>query len=304
MTDVKISIIIITYNQEKVISRTLDSLLEQKEWIYEIVVCDDCSTDANWNVITEYASSYSQLIKTYRNERNLGHIDNWINSWNHVSGNLVYLMAGDDTVEHGLFKKSHELVEFHNIKCDSEKVSLYFDFKIKYPNGKEAFYSNKLVSKGFVPISLKLRGLIWNRTVLYTKGILSCFTPVNKNLGIYSDVLLEFQIPEFSQKIIYEPFIGNVYNYGIGIASKTKTEEHWGSIILILNELERKYNFSKNDQNWIMFKKSYLNFHLKPSFYNLCHTWFNYIKSRNVKYGIDWKNPFRMLKMITRLFIN
>ncbi len=41
-----ISVIVVTYNQEHTIARTLDSILAQRTAAaYEIVIGDDCSTD-------------------------------------------------------------------------------------------------------------------------------------------------------------------------------------------------------------------------------------------------------------------
>ena len=51
----RFSVIIITYNQEDVIARTLESLLSQ-EHLYEICVSDDCSSDRTWEILNEYSS--------------------------------------------------------------------------------------------------------------------------------------------------------------------------------------------------------------------------------------------------------
>lgn len=66
-----ISVIIPTYNRERVIAKTLDSVLAQsfKEW--ECLVVDDFSTDSTWSVLEEYASKYPK-IHIYRNEREKG----------------------------------------------------------------------------------------------------------------------------------------------------------------------------------------------------------------------------------------
>ena len=49
---VKINVLIITYNQEDLIKRAIDSILCQKEYgLNKIVVSDDCSSDNTWNVL-------------------------------------------------------------------------------------------------------------------------------------------------------------------------------------------------------------------------------------------------------------
>ena len=50
----RINILLITYNQENLIRRTLDSILCQKEiGINNIVVNDDCSKDNTWEILKE-----------------------------------------------------------------------------------------------------------------------------------------------------------------------------------------------------------------------------------------------------------
>ncbi len=57
MTDCKpkVSVIVLTYNQEKLIGRTLDSILAQKcDFPFEIIVGEDCSTDGTLAVCRDY----------------------------------------------------------------------------------------------------------------------------------------------------------------------------------------------------------------------------------------------------------
>lgn len=67
----KIAIIIPAYNREKVIARTLDSVLAQKFEDWECFVVDDHSTDSTWSVLEEYASKYPK-IHILKNERAKG----------------------------------------------------------------------------------------------------------------------------------------------------------------------------------------------------------------------------------------
>ena len=51
----KISVLIVTYKQANVIGRNIESILQQKDYgLHEIVICDDCSPDNNWEVIQSY----------------------------------------------------------------------------------------------------------------------------------------------------------------------------------------------------------------------------------------------------------
>ena len=51
----KINVLVVTYNQENVIGRCLESILCQKVFgLNKIIICDDHSTDNNWLIINAY----------------------------------------------------------------------------------------------------------------------------------------------------------------------------------------------------------------------------------------------------------
>lgn len=92
----QVSIIVISYNQEACLSATLDALLaQQTSYGYEIVVADDCSTDATRKVIARYAEK-NTCIKPVYNERNLGLVGNYINAVSHCCGKYLAMCDGDD----------------------------------------------------------------------------------------------------------------------------------------------------------------------------------------------------------------
>ena len=95
---IKHSIIIISYNQEKFISESIESCLNQTEKPYEIIIVDDFSTDNTWNIINSYNFRYD-VIRAYRNSKNLGLHDNIKVAHSYITGNIVNHCAGDDLLE-------------------------------------------------------------------------------------------------------------------------------------------------------------------------------------------------------------
>lgn len=74
----QISIIVVTYNQEETIGRTLDSILSQRyEGDFEIVIGDDASTDRTGEICRDYAARYPARIRYIGRERNLGVVRNY-----------------------------------------------------------------------------------------------------------------------------------------------------------------------------------------------------------------------------------
>jgi len=52
------SVLLLTYNQEKYVAQSLQSLLDQDLDALEIIVSDDHSCDSTWSVIKKIASEY------------------------------------------------------------------------------------------------------------------------------------------------------------------------------------------------------------------------------------------------------
>ena len=70
-TDPPVSICLVTYNRERLLPATIDSLLAQSFGDFELVISDDCSTDGTQNVCREYAR-HDPRIRYKRNSVNLG----------------------------------------------------------------------------------------------------------------------------------------------------------------------------------------------------------------------------------------
>jgi glycosyltransferase involved in cell wall biosynthesis len=93
----KVSVLIITYNQEKYISTAIDSVLSQvTNYQYEIVIGEDCSTDKTREIVLEYKSKIPDKIKLILQEKNVGPQNNFIDTLNACTGKYIALLEGDD----------------------------------------------------------------------------------------------------------------------------------------------------------------------------------------------------------------
>jgi glycosyltransferase involved in cell wall biosynthesis len=61
---VKVSVILTSYNHAKYLKEAIDSVLNQTFSDFELIIWDDASTDASWQIITSYSDS---RIKSFRN---------------------------------------------------------------------------------------------------------------------------------------------------------------------------------------------------------------------------------------------
>ena len=131
----RISVLVITYRQENLIGRTLDSLLIQKDYLYEICVSDDCSPDNTWGVLQDYHKRYPDIIKLHRNNPNVGIFKNIECTWTMPTGDVINQIAGDDTTPDGWYKTVVEYILNSNIDYKNELFCIYGDYKAVYPSG-------------------------------------------------------------------------------------------------------------------------------------------------------------------------
>ncbi|HYJ85716.1 MAG TPA: glycosyltransferase [Pyrinomonadaceae bacterium] len=93
----KLSVCLITFNHERFIAEALQSAVEQQtDFEYEIVVSDDCSTDATRKIITEFQGRYPDKIRLAFPEKNLGVNANLAMTIQACRGQYVALLEGDD----------------------------------------------------------------------------------------------------------------------------------------------------------------------------------------------------------------
>ena len=90
-----ISIAMATYNGECYVREQLDSILVQTIGDWELIVCDDGSTDNTLSILRAYAKNDSR-IKIYQNERNLGFKRNFEKAIDLCQGDYIALCDQDD----------------------------------------------------------------------------------------------------------------------------------------------------------------------------------------------------------------
>jgi glycosyltransferase involved in cell wall biosynthesis len=93
----KLSVTVITYNQEAFLENTLESILSQKvDFPFEVVIGDDASKDRTPEIIKEYQEKYPDIIKPIYRTKNLGHTGNYIETSRMATGEYIAHLDGDD----------------------------------------------------------------------------------------------------------------------------------------------------------------------------------------------------------------
>ena len=91
-----LSVAMCTYNGSKFIQDQLNSIINQSRLIDEIIIYDDCSTDATVAIINEYIEKHPGLIQLFQNKKNLKSTKNFENAISQCTGEYIFLADQDD----------------------------------------------------------------------------------------------------------------------------------------------------------------------------------------------------------------
>lgn len=108
-----VSITMSTYNVEKFIDESLDSIVNQSLKDVEIICIDDGSTDRTLDIINEYASRDSR-IKVISKKKNEGLAVARNEALALASGKYIAFLDGDDLYHKDLFQKAYACAETNN----------------------------------------------------------------------------------------------------------------------------------------------------------------------------------------------
>ena len=106
----KISVILTSYNHERFLRQSIDSVLNQTYQDFEFIIVDDFSKDSSWDIICEYKEKNPKLI-TIRHEYNWGggSIEDVVK--NHASGDYIAIHHSDDVWEKDKLQKQVDAMQ-------------------------------------------------------------------------------------------------------------------------------------------------------------------------------------------------
>ena len=92
---VPVSIIIPTYNRSQLLTKAIESSLQQNYPNFEVIVSDNASSDDTSAVVQRYAGDHR--LRYFRNATNIGMIGNWRKCVReYVKGDFFILISDDD----------------------------------------------------------------------------------------------------------------------------------------------------------------------------------------------------------------
>ncbi|MCD5183986.1 glycosyltransferase [Enterococcus gallinarum] len=187
----KISIALCTYNGDQFLQYQLDSFLpafEQYENI-ELVIIDDCSTDDTNRIILDFISSNRSIeVHYFRNEMNMGVIENFEKLLNTINGDYIFLSDQDDiwvpkkfsTLIEKLVNSGKQVAFSDGVVIDENnrviKESLWKEFGLSRRTIAKLKKDDFLLSK-----FLLKKDIITGCTMLIDKNFLSKCMPLSRN---------------------------------------------------------------------------------------------------------------------------
>jgi len=199
----KVSILIPTYNRENLIRETVESALKQTFDDYEIVIIDNKSTDATYEVVKEYADN-NKKIKVFQNEKNLGPVGNWKAALFKSRGKYIKFLWSDDLIDERFLEKTVPVLEKNNdigfVYTKTEIFSTNYR-KEFYKFGETKKYSNNIFIEGaltgkyVVPVSPGC-ALFRKKDTLIIDNIPNGFDIDHSKTGAGIDLLMFLEIAD------------------------------------------------------------------------------------------------------------
>ncbi len=239
----KVSVIMVTYNQEKYIDEAIRSIVLQKfNYPYEIIIGDDCSTDKTLEHCLKWQKKFPDIIKVIQREKNIGIQRNYIDSYNHCRGEYIAICEGDDfwCSKHKL-QRQVDYMDTHqdcNI-CFHRVINLYMSNNSKsLSNGNNTKIDSNITD-------LAQSNYITNLSVMYRKNVIESLP----------DWLTDIQSPDYVIHMLHAS-TGNIHYINSPMAVyRQHAKGIWGS-----NIKEKQLLISINSR-----KKLIEHFSSKPS---------------------------------------
>lgn len=204
-----ISIALATYNGSKYLREQLDSILAQSMDDFEVVACDDCSTDETPQILQEYASRDSRF-KVYQNAKNLGFKKNFEHILTLCKGEFIAFCDQDDIWEPNhleiLYKNigENDCIGANSLIIDEKGVSQnktlleYWPIHVMPKNEKELFqhelYSNVIQgTASLIRASLIKQALPIPEDIKYHDYWFALVAGLNEKCKYIGDVVLKYR---------------------------------------------------------------------------------------------------------------
>ena len=124
---VKVSIIMGVYNCEKYLEESINSILNQSFKDWELIMCDDGSTDNTYKIAKLFAEKHSNNIKLLKNQKNQGLNYTLNRCLTEAKGEYIARQDGDDISTKNRLEIEFNFLENHKEYAMVSSNMIYFD---------------------------------------------------------------------------------------------------------------------------------------------------------------------------------
>ncbi|ASB87264.1 glycosyltransferase family 2 protein [Bacillus sonorensis] len=107
----KVSVIMGVYNCEDTLAESIESILSQTYKNWELIICDDASSDRTYEIARQYADHYSDKIRLIRNKKNKRLAASLNHCLQYAGGKYIARQDGDDISLPRRFEKQVAFLE-------------------------------------------------------------------------------------------------------------------------------------------------------------------------------------------------
>lgn len=215
----KVSICIPTYNSEKYITETLNSIAAQTHGDLEVIISDNASTDKTIEIATNYCDKYGW--KLYQNTNNIGAGNNFNRLIELATGEYIAIYHADDIYDSTIIEESVKMLQKHpeigfvgteaNIINEEGKIIGEFTRPPKFINSKKTIMMFDDVFEGIIRHVMLVTPSIMVRREMY--GQYGLFL-VNSKFGAAGDYELWLRFAYYQKVAILDKKLMNYRIHG------------------------------------------------------------------------------------------
>ncbi len=257
-----VSVYCMTYNQEKTIGQTIESIVAQKtDFPFELIVHDDASSDDTAKIVREYADRYPHIVRPIFQNENQFKNCNLIKTHIHpvAKGRYVALCEGDD---------------YWSDEC---KLQLQAEYMLSHPECSFCFHAvHQLSSDGSMMVYRPLKSdCEVSASLIIKRGGLFCPTVSSMFRRDVMDLW-----PEFRN-------VADVYDYPAQVLAATMGTVHYIDRIMGVyrfasegswtaqHESKIDYTHVENESCWLELFDAYTERRYTAAIdYHMAHMWF------------------------------
>lgn len=158
----KISVLLPVYNAKAFIAESIQSILDQTEPDFELLIVDDCSTDGSIEIIDSFKDP---RIIFHKKKRNSGYTEslNW--AIDQAKGEYIARMDADDVSLPNRFEKQLKFLMFNpDISiCGTDAFVRGGNLIFNYPQTPKAIFANLLMGNSLIHPSIFGRSEIFKK---------------------------------------------------------------------------------------------------------------------------------------------